>query len=186
MIRLANLHMRPWAYDVVLKTDPTIWPKNSNAATVGKYMATMICSGVPAMSVDFLTATDEQCAITKAWLAFYQKRKKTLLRGGFRLFGENYAIPDMMFVGNREAVVYMKNAKTSEIVLPGWIDRVTLLNCTDSDILNPRIPAGGRATVQSYKPDWSRSGPMERIDDVGSAAAIRIPQGGAAVIEREK
>ncbi|MDO8587105.1 MAG: alpha-galactosidase [Armatimonadota bacterium] len=184
MIRLANLHMRPWAYDVVLKTDPTIWPKNSGASTVGKYMATMVCSGVPALSVDFLTATDEQCAITKAWLSFYREHRKTLLKGEFKLFGENYAIPDMMFIGDREAIVYMKNTKTSEIVVPRWVDKVILLNCTDTDRLDLRISTGGRATVQSYRPDWSRSGPFSRVDDIGSSpTAIYVPRGGAAVLE---
>jgi len=27
LIRLANLHLRPWAYDVILKNDPMIWQR---------------------------------------------------------------------------------------------------------------------------------------------------------------
>lgn len=178
MIRISNIHMRPWAYDVVLKNDPMIWPKNSNAATVGKFMATNVCNGVPGLSVDFLTATDEQCAITKAWLTFYQEHKKTLLKGKFKLFGYDYASPDMMLIGSREAIVYMKDARTSEVSLPKWIEKAVIINCTDSDYLNLSIKmAPGKRVVQSYKPDWTKAGLIDSVD------TLVIPQGGAAIVE---
>ena len=181
MIRLANIHIRPWAYDVVLKTDPAIWPKNSDAATVGKYLATIVCSGVPDLSVDFLTATDQELKMTKSWLAFYNEHKKTLLKGKFKLFGADYGIPDMALIGDREAVVYMKNPKTTEVPLPRSIRRIILLNCTDSDKLELTVPlAEGRYTAQAYAPDWSKSGLSSDLAGSGKTRiSHRVPQGGA-------
>jgi len=49
--------------------------------------------------------------MTKAWLTFYNEHRQTLLKGNFALFGENYGIPDMMFIGSREAIVYLVTPK---------------------------------------------------------------------------
>ena len=177
--------MRTWAYDIVLKNDPMYWKKNADAATVGKFLATMVCSGVPALSVDYLKAPEEHCKLTSAWLAFYQKHKQTLLRGEFRLFGADYGIPDMMLVGENEAVVYMRNPKTTDVPLPRPMKQIILLNCTDVDSLNLRITSGGgRQRVQSYRPDWQEDGPPVEIQDTSATARpYRIPQGGAVAIQ---
>jgi hypothetical protein len=183
MLRLAGIHLRPWAYDIVVKNDPMIWYKEADAATVGQFMATCVTNGVPAISVDYLTATDEQSAITKAWLAFYNKHTKLLLKGQFSLFGADYKIPDYKLVGNGEAVVYMKNSKTNKVELSASVKRVFVLNCTDSDTLKLKITmADGPRTVQTYKPDWMPVGTLGAIADDGS---LNVPQGGAAVISAE-
>ena len=186
MIRLANLHLRPWAYNVTLKTDPTIWPRGSGAATVGEYMATMVCSGAPDVSVDFLTAPEQDFRITKAWLAFYKAHKNTLLKGRFRLFGRDYGIPDMMFIGKREAIVYLKDAGTSEVAVPRGIRKVFLINCTESDTVNLRLSlAEGRYAAQPFKPDWTKKGgPQSLVSDGKLLFSMSVPQGGAAVVER--
>lgn len=183
-IRLAGIHIRPWVYDIVLKNDPMNWAKESDASLVGKFLATMVCNGVPALSVDFLTASEEHCNLTKAWLSFYQQHKKTLLDGEFKLFGANYGSPDMMLVGIEEAVVYIKNSKTSEVVLSKAIRKVILLNCTNSDKLNLKITmAGGRYEVQSYLPDWTLSGYPIQLGTSGILSQ-RVPQGGAAIVKQ--
>ena len=185
MLRLPGIHLRPWAYDIVVKNDPMMWPKEADAATVGKFLATMVCNGVPALSVDFLTASDEQCRITKAWLAFYKKHKKTLLKGQFKLFGADYRSPDMMLLGANEAVVYIKNPKTKEVALPNYVKRVVLLNCTNSDAMKMRISiAGGKYTAQAYGPDWTKAGPAAELKSTGALPiAQSVPRGGALVLE---
>ena len=181
-LRLAGIHIRPWVYDIVFKNDPMNWQKDADAATVGKFLSTMVCNGVPALSVDFLTAPEDQCNLTKAWLSFYQKHKKTLLNGEFKLFGADYSSPDMMLVGIDEAVVYMKNPNTTEVILPRTIRKVILLNCTNSDNLKVKIiMADGRYTVQSYLPDWTLDGSSIQLGAPGMLSH-RIPQGGAAIV----
>lgn len=183
MIRLALIHLKPWAYDVVVKNDPMIWLKTADAATVGKFLATMVCDGVPCLSVDFLTAPDWQNQMVKTWLAFYKEHQKTLIKGEFKLFGENYGIPDMMLIGDNEAVVYMKNSKTTEVVLPRYIRKAILLNCTNSDVLNLKITmADGRYEAQSYRPDWTQVGSSMPLGASGMLSQ-RVPQGGAAIIK---
>lgn len=182
MLRIAGIHIRPWVYDIVLKNDPMMWKTDADAATVGKFLATMVCNGVPGLSVDYLTASDEQCALTKAWLAFYKKHMDTLVKGEFKLFGADYNSPDMMLIGKNEAVVYIKNPETGDVVLPERIKRVILLNCTDSDSLKLRVAmAEGGYKVQAYGPDWSPVGPPAVLDMAPLSYAV--PQGGAAVIE---
>ena len=183
MLRLAGIHLRPWAYDIVVKNDPMIWKKDADSATVGQFMATCVTNGVPALSVDFLTATDEQCAVTKAWLAFYNKNKKLLLKGQFSLFGADYKVPDYKLVGKDEAVVYMKNANTKAVELPHSVKKVYVLNCTDSDQLWLAIKmANGKRTVQTYTPDWT---PLGAIGDMDESGRLKVPRGGAAVIEAQ-
>jgi hypothetical protein len=181
MLRLPGIHLRPWAYDIVVKNDPMMWPKEADAATVGKFLATMVCNGVPALSVDFLTASEEQCRITKAWLAFYKTHKATLLKGRFKLFGADYRSPDMMLIGRDEAVVYVKNPKTQAVATPKSIKRAIILNCTNSDTLDLRVSmAAGKRVAQPHNPDWTQAGPEIEWD---RAEPLRVPQGGAVVIE---
>jgi len=185
ILRLAGIHLRPWGYDFVVKNDPMYWNKKADAATVGKFLATMVTNGVPALSVDYLTASDEHCRITKAWLAFYHEHEETLLKGKFSLFGADFGSPDMMIVGRDEAVVYLKNPATSEVKLPKPLKRIILLNCTNSDEVKLKIaPASGKLRMTSYNPDWSQSGEPVKLD--GGTVAGRIPQGGAAIVEAGK
>lgn len=184
VLRLAGIQMRPWAYDIVLKNDPMFWKKDADAATVGKFLATMVCNGVPALSVDFLTAPDWQCSQTAAWLKFYREHKQTLLRGEFRLFGAHSGIPDMMLLGKDEAVVYMRNVNTREAVLPRAFGRVILLNCTDADGLKIMLaPRGKQENMKVYGPDWKQVNSAAPEEDGKSLSTYPVPQGGAAVIE---
>ncbi len=185
VLRLAGIHIRAWAYDGVFKNDPMFWKKDADAATVGKFLATMVTNGVPALSVDFLTAPEEQCEQTAAWLAFYKRHKETLLQGEFSLFGADYGSPDMLLAGRDEAVVYIHNPETREVPLPGPVGRVILLNCADQDALKLRIiPAGPRQRIQAYRPDWKESGAPIDLDAAGeSPSTYAVAQGGAAMIE---
>ncbi|MBI4578728.1 MAG: hypothetical protein HY718_03445, partial [Planctomycetes bacterium] len=186
IIRLASIHMRTWAYDVVLKNDPMFWPKDADATLVGKFLATMVCCGVPALSVDFLTAPEEHCRLTAAWLRFYREHRDTLLNGEFHLFGADYAIPDMMLVGQDEAVVYLRNAATREVPLPRPVGRVILLNCTDADNLTLSIKAAagaGQHRVRPYRHDWTPSGEAIELTPGTAPLSYPVAQGAAAVLE---
>jgi len=187
VLRTAGIHIRAWADGIVLKNDPMFWAKNADATTVGKFLATMVCNGVPALSVDYLTASEEHCELTAAWLSFYKQHMPTLLRGEFRLFGADYGIPDMMLVGETEAVVYMRNPETQDVQLPRRVAKVILLNCTDKDTLRLRItPAGAKQQIQSYRPDWREDGPPVAVEAIsGATASYRVPQGGAAIAQFE-
>ncbi len=182
VLRLAGIHLRPWAYDCQVKNDPMIWGKKADAATVGKFLATMVCSGVPALSVDFLTAPEEHCTLTKMWLKFYKEHKETLLKGKFVLFGEDFGSPDMMLVGRDEAVVYVKNPATKKVELPKTVGRITLLNCTNSDRIELAFtPVPRKMSATAYYPDWSPAGEKVIMED--GKLDCKVPQGGAVVLE---
>lgn len=188
ILRKASIHIRPWAYDMVVKNDPMMWPTTADAATVGKFLATDVCSGVPALSVDFLTASEENCKITKAWLGFYKAHRKTLMKGKFALFGADFGSPDMMITGIDEAVVYLHNPKTAEVVLPKQFSRIILLNCTTSDEVSLSISSvSGKRALKVYGPDWTQQTSIVSLTADGTLRVkASIPQGGAAVIERGK
>jgi hypothetical protein len=151
---------------------------------VGKFLATMVCNGVPALSVDFLTASEEQCKQVAAWLAFYKQHKETLLHGGFRVFGADYGAPDTMLVGKDEAVVYLHNAATREVVLPKAVRRIILLNCTVKDDLTLRItPLGKQLRVRSYLVDWTKQGEAASVDVGESPIHYHVLQGAATILE---
>jgi alpha-galactosidase len=143
VLRLAGIHMRAWARGAVLKNDPMFWKKDAGAATVGKFLATMVCNGVPALSVDFLTAPEEQCRQTAAWLSFYRRHKETLLGGEFVLFGADPGSPDMLLAGKDEAVVSIKNPLTREVPLPRSAGRAGHSGC------RPIVPTGRKAAPRS-------------------------------------
>jgi hypothetical protein len=74
----------------------------------------------------------------------------------------------------------MKDERTSEVSLPKWIYRAIVINCTDSDRLNLTVKmAPGKIAAQSYKPDWTKVGAMDSVDD---GRTLIVPQGGAAII----
>jgi hypothetical protein len=183
-LRLAAIQLRTWTYDIGLKNDPMFWKKEADAALVGKFLATMVCNGVPALSVDFLTASEEQCKQVAAWLAFYKQHKETLLHGGFRVFGADYGAPDTMLVGKDEAVVYLHNAATREVVLPKAVRRIILLNCTVKDDLTLRItPLGKQLRVRSYLVDWTKQGEAASVDVGESPIHYHVLQGAATILE---
>ncbi|MGQ9454849.1 MAG: alpha-galactosidase [Armatimonadota bacterium] len=185
ILRLAGIHLRPWAYDLLVKNDPMIWNKKADAAMVAKFLATMVCNGVPALSVDFLTAPEEHCAITKAWLSFYRQHKQTFLRGKFSLFGADFASPDMMIVGRDEAVIYLKNSASKDVELPKDVGRIIVLNCTDSDRVCLTIRrAQPKMQLTAYNPDWSQSGQSATVEN-GVIDHV-VPQGGVAILEKSK
>jgi alpha-galactosidase len=182
VLRLAGIHLRPWAYNLLVKNDPMIWGKNADATTVGKFLATMVCNGVPALSVDFLTVPQEHCELTKAWLQFYREHKDTLLNGKFSLFGADFGSPDMSIVGRDEAVVYLKNSSTEKVSLGKTVKRVILLNCTSADQVKLDIaPLSGKMKAVAYKPNWTQAGEPIGVQD--GKVSCTVPQGGALVLE---
>lgn len=186
-LRLASIHLRPWTYDVVLKNDPMFWPPGSDDMSVSKYLATMVVNGVPALSVDFLSAPESQCSMTKAWLAFYKDHRQTLLKGEFRLFGADYASPDMMLIGDKEAVVYIKNPETRLVEIGKTVSRVIVLNCTDSDCIDLGVtPFSDPADVRVHGRDWSQVS-KSKAKPAGAVLRLscRVPVGGAVTMERE-
>ena len=186
MVRLALIHLKPWAYDIVVKNDPMIWLPDADTATIGKFLATMVCIGVPCLSVDYLTAPEEHCLLTKVWLDFYEQHKDTLLKGEFILFGENYGIPDMLIVGDNEAVVYLTNPKTLEVDLPRSVDKVIVLNCTNQDKLDLKVKSlTGSFDLKSYEPSWKETSIPQKLTGDGELSLSHfVPQGGAAVITK--
>ena len=53
-MRLCNLMMRPFSEGVVMGTDEMYWPAETDEMTVGKYVATTVFSGVPAIGANLL------------------------------------------------------------------------------------------------------------------------------------
>ncbi|MHC4444716.1 MAG: alpha-amylase family protein [Planctomycetota bacterium] len=184
--RMSSIHLRSWCHDARVKSDPIKWGEHVHPQGVGRYMATTLFLGVPALSVDFLTASDEHVKITKAWLDFYHKHKDTLLKGEFRPFGATYYNPDMMLIGKDESVVYLCNPNTKDIHLPRELKRVIVFNCTRMDALALNIsPCLGKIGTQSYTPFWTVSGQLKQATVNGTLFVSQpVPKGGALIITK--
>lgn len=185
--RLATTQLRAWCYDTVVKSDPMKWSKEADAATVGKFMATTLCMGVPALSVDFVNATDEHSKIAKAWFSFFRRHKNTLVHGEFRPVGAAYYNPDLMLVGKDEAIIYIRNPNTKDLRITRPVKRVIVFNCLEQDSLSLSLSTcSGRFAAQSYAPDWMPSGRATQADAAGTLHISQdVPMGGALVIGKK-
>jgi hypothetical protein len=61
-------------------TDEMYWPAEADEMTVGKYVATTVFSGVPAIGANLQDGPSSHAEITKAWLGFYHAHQPGLNR----------------------------------------------------------------------------------------------------------
>ena len=67
--------------NVAVHTDPAYWLPEESPANVGRFMASLVTSAVPMLSMDLRALPTEHQRITRAWLAFYRQHRDLLLFG---------------------------------------------------------------------------------------------------------
>jgi hypothetical protein len=139
MMRLCSLMMRPFSRGIVMGTDEMYWPADADEKTVGKFVATTVLSGVPAIGADFQKAPRFHSDIVRAWLRFYKEHQDELTAGEFQPFGD-FTFPNHKIESARTAFVYLRSLEPgSEIRLAQSPETVFLVNCTDNDHVSATI-----------------------------------------------
>jgi len=139
-MRLCSLMMRPFSRGVVMGTDEMYWPPDTDPATVSKFTATTVLSGVPAIGANFETAPSSHAGIVKAWLQFYKAYQSDLTDGDFLPFGD-FALPNHRIESADKAFVYLRKIEAPvEVPLSGQPTTIYLVNCTDGEEILASFP----------------------------------------------
>ena len=107
------VYVRTLVNGCVPKTDPTMWVRSRDEGKlvpeddlVGRYMATMITVGVPAVSQDFTKMPESNKQVIKAYLDFYHAHKTDLAKADFRPVGNGENYPNYVLEGRKAAYLY--------------------------------------------------------------------------------
>jgi hypothetical protein len=139
-MRLCSLMMRPFSRGVVMGTDEMYWPADADPATVSKFTATTVLSGVPAIGANFELAPRSHSNIVRAWLQFYKAYQSDLTEGDFLPFGD-FAFPNHRIESPKTAFVYLRKIEPpAEIPLTGQPGTIYLVNCTDGEEILALFP----------------------------------------------
>jgi len=73
------------AGNVAVHTDPAYWLPEESPENVARFMASLVTSGVPMLSMDLRALPAEHQRIVRSWLAFYRQHQDLLLFGTHRV-----------------------------------------------------------------------------------------------------
>jgi alpha-galactosidase len=71
--------------NVAVHTDPAYWLPEESPENVGRFMASLVTSGVPMLSMDLRALPPEHQGIVRGWLTFYKQHQDLLLFGTHRV-----------------------------------------------------------------------------------------------------
>ena len=71
--------------NVAVHTDPAYWLPEESPENVARFMASLVTSAVPMLSMDLRALPAEHERITRAWLGFYRRHRDLLLFGAQRI-----------------------------------------------------------------------------------------------------
>ena len=94
-IRRMCTRLRSWILDpeagragnVAAHTDPAYWLPEEPVENVARFMASLITSAVPMLSMDLRALPAEHQRLIRAWLDFYRRHRDLLLFGQHRVLG---------------------------------------------------------------------------------------------------
>ena len=144
-MRLNSLRMRPFSKGVVVASDQMYWPSTTDEATVSRFIATSVMTGVPAMGPNLAESPDATLRMIKAWLAFYRRYQSDLVNGNFSIFGQ-LNVPNHKIEGQSRTFAYIRNLDFQEV--PANTKNIVLVNATDGSHFSGRVR--GPVTVRSY------------------------------------
>lgn len=178
-MRLCSMMMRPFSRGVVMGTDEMYWPPDADPATVSKFTATTVLSGVPAIGANFEQAPRSHSNIVRAWLQFYKAYQADLTDGDFLPFGD-FAFPNHRIESSGTAFVYLRKLEASaEVPLNGQPETIYLVNCTDGEEIVALFPKLDAAEYQLLRlNELLRFTSMETVR-LGGITALHttVPQG---------
>ncbi len=80
-IRRGVAIIKPWAQPIPVHADYIYWDPREELTTKAIAMASVVFGCVPTLSIDLVCASKEELAMIKAWLAFYNERRRELVDG---------------------------------------------------------------------------------------------------------
>jgi hypothetical protein len=185
-MRLCSLMMRPFSRGVVMGTDEMYWPAEADPATVSKFTATTVFSGVPAIGANFEVAPRSHSNIVRAWLQFYKANQSDLTDGDFLPFGD-FAFPNHRIESPETAFVYLRKIEPpAEVPLSGQPGTIYLVNCTDGEeilALFPNLKASEYQLLILNELLRSTSEQTIRLDGY-TALRTTVPQGHTIKLSR--
>ncbi|MDO8587774.1 MAG: alpha-galactosidase [Armatimonadota bacterium] len=190
------VYVRTLADGCAPKTDPTMWQRSREEGKqavpddlVGRYMATMITVGVPAISQDLTKMSDSNRQVIRAYLDFYHAHKRDLMKGDFRPVGNGPEHPNFFVQGRKATYLYSATPAMPKIEMKRSTGAVYLFNggdgsgiSLDIDGLPPgryswvardarfRFVSGGDIDVNSGGLIWNAPAPVG-----GTVELRRIP-----------
>jgi hypothetical protein len=179
MMRLCSMMMRPFSRGVVMGTDEMYWPPDADPATVSKFTATTVLSGVPAIGANFEIAPRSHSDIVRAWLQFYKAYRSELTGGEFLPFGD-FTLPNHLIESPETAFVYLRKIEDSnEIPLAGQPGTIYLVNCTDGDQILALFPKLDASDYQLLTLDELLKTSSEETIHLDHLTTLRatVPQG---------
>ena len=184
-MRLCTLMMRPFSEGVVMGTDEMYWPADSDGATVARYMATTVFSGVPAIGANLIDGPTFHADITKAWLGFYLAHQSGLTLGTFQPIGD-FVEPDQKIESPNEAFVYLRSGKTVDVDVRETVTQLFIANCTNSDHVELKLNGLAEGEYQIEVFNFLLQPVGLRTTRLTSGAGIfeAVPQGGLLAITR--
>ena len=185
-MRLCNLMMRPFSAGVVMGTDEMYWPAEADETTVGKYVATTVFSGVPAIGANLQDGPSSHAEITKAWLGFYHAHQPGLTGGIFQPIGD-FVKPDQKIESVDEAFVYLRSGKAVGVDVHEEVARLFVANCTNADQVELILNGLNEGDYQIETFDFMLRPVALRVAHLTSRAELRdaVPQGGLLAITRK-
>jgi hypothetical protein len=144
-MRLNSLRMRPFSKGVVVASDQMYWPATTDEATVSRFIATSVMTGVPAMGPNLAESSPGTLQMIKAWLSFYRRYRSDLLDGSFSVFGD-LQVPNHKIEATTRTFAYLRNLDFQR--LTANTKNIVLVNATDGSNVSARIQ--GPASVRSY------------------------------------
>lgn len=184
-MRLNTLRMRPFSKGVVVASDQMYWPSTTDEATVSRFIATSVMSGVPAMGPNLAESPDTTARMIRAWLGFYRRYQSDLVDGSFSIFGQ-LQVPNHKIEGQNRTFAYIRNLDFQELAASG--KTIVLVNATDGPNLSGIIrgPASVRSYVVTVFNRFLEAEPNRmrfRTDDKGILNLnVAVQQGGLAVL----
>jgi hypothetical protein len=160
-------------------TDEMYWPPDADPATVSKFTATTVLSGVPAIGANFEIAPRSHSDIVRAWLQFYKAYQSELTGGEFLPFGD-FTLPNHLIESAETAFVYMRKiGDSNEIPLAGQPGTIYLVNCTDGEqilALFPKLDASDYQLLTLDELLQTTSKETIHLDELTTLRAT-VPQG---------
>ncbi len=155
--RALLVYVRTMSAGCVPKTDPTMWlrareeaKKDAADELVGRYMATMITAGVPAVSQDFTKMCESNRQVVKAYLDFYHAHRMDLATADFRPVSSAKDSPHLVLEGNDAAYLYSATPEMPKLDVKRAPQVVHLFNASEEPRASVDI-GGLRAGKHSWE-----------------------------------
>ena len=150
MNRREVMFMKPYASGVLTHACCTCWHHDESAENVARHMASVVLAGVPAVSVDLVTAPESHRKIIRSWLGFYKQHRGELLHGKMAPIAFLPAGGALSITGETKNFIGLFETVPSLIELTEARDAIYLVNCMGGRLVTNLTNLRGRFSGKLY------------------------------------